>query len=147
MRILVFIIAAVALLILFLMAYVRLAPVDIARWHQTREVTGPGDTTRPASFEAVRRMTAPADQVLAAVAQQAMTTPRTILLAGSIEEGMMTYQTRSLLWGFPDYTTVSVQDDLLVLFGRARFGRSDMGVNKARISTWLEALGPLTGPP
>jgi uncharacterized protein (DUF1499 family) len=68
------------------------------------------------------------------------------LLAGSAGEGMITFQTRSQLWGFPDHTTVAVQGDLLVIYGRLRFGKSDLGVNRARIAGWLETLGPLTEP-
>ena len=58
------------------------------------------------------------------------------------------------MWGFPDYTTVSIlpagtfdnAGPLLMIDGRLRFGRSDLGVNKARIERWLTALGPLTVP-
>ena len=67
-------------------------------------------------------------------------------MAGSIQEGLITFHTRSLFWGFPDHTTAGVQGDLLVIYGRLRFGSSDMGVNKARIESWLETLGPLTEP-
>ena len=146
MRIFLLIVAAMALLLLALMVYVRFAPTDVARWHQIRAVDQPGDRAGPASFTAVRRVTAPADAVLVAIEQRALATPRTRRLAGGADEGMITFQTRSLLWGFPDYTTVSVQGDLVVLFGRLRFGRSDLGVNKARIQSWLKALGPLTEP-
>ena len=47
---------------------------------------------------------------------------------------MITYVTRSALWGFPDYTTAIAQPDdrggtYLILHGRARYGASDLGVN------------------
>lgn len=74
----------------------------------------------------------------------ALATPRTKILAGSVEEGMVTYVTRSLGFGFPDYTTVQAVVDgsgaRLTLYGRLRFGKSDFGVNKQRISDWLQAL-------
>ena len=133
-------------LILGLMAYVRFSPNDPARWHVAPESAGPGDVTGEGSFMATRRITAPAAEVLTAVEQRALATPRTTLLAGSVAEGMLTFQTRSLFWGFPDHTTVAVQGDLLIIYGRLRFGRSDIGVNKARIEGWLETLGPLTEP-
>lgn len=135
-----------AVLVLGLMAYVRFAPTDTAKWHRTPDATVPGDTRTAGSFLAVRRITAPAAEVLAAVEQRALAAPRTTLLAGSVGEGMITFLTRSAFWGFPDHTTVAVQDDLLVLYGRLRFGSSDLGVNKARIESWLETLGPLTEP-
>jgi hypothetical protein len=140
------IVVIAVVLILGLMAYVRFAPTDVVRWHQIAEASGPGDTTAEGSFLAVRRLSAPAAEVLAAVEQRALATPRTRLLAGSVAEGKITFLTRSLLWGFPDYTTVSVQGDLLVIYGRLRFGRSDLGVNKARVESWLETLAPLTEP-
>ncbi len=140
------IVIALLVLIIGLMAYVRLAPTDIAKWHQMPAGTAPGDTTETGGFRAVRTVTAPGADVLEAVLQQALATPRTVLLAGNVEEGMMTFQTRSGIWGFPDYTTVAVQDDLLIIYGRLRFGSADLGVNRARIEGWLEALAPLTRP-
>ena len=139
-------VVAVVAVVVALMAYVRLAPTDITKWHRLPNVTEPGDTAKEGSFLLVRRLAAPADQVLAALEQRALATPRTKLVAGSTQEGLITFQTRSLFWGFPDHTTAGVQGDLLVIYGRLRFGSSDMGVNKARIESWLETLGPLTEP-
>ncbi|PWE37157.1 DUF1499 domain-containing protein [Pelagicola sp. LXJ1103] len=68
-------------------------------------------------------------------------TPRTKVIAGSVESGMVSYQTRSALWGFPDYTTLRGDGDLVEINSRLRFGQSDLGVNRARIKGWLEALG------
>ncbi|MEM9785621.1 MAG: DUF1499 domain-containing protein [Pseudomonadota bacterium] len=138
--------ALLLLLILALMAYIRLAPTSIAKWHQLPDFTGPGDVSEEGGFLAVRKITAPAEDVLSAVEQRALATPRTRLLKGSVAEGLLTFQTRSLVMGFPDHTTVAVKDDLLVIYGRLRFGRSDLGVNRARIAGWLETLGPLTEP-
>ena len=134
------------LLVLGVMAYVRLAPNDIARWHQVAQVDAPGDLAEQGGFRAVRRMTADADAVLAAMDRIALATPRTTRVAGDVAQGMITYRTRSLIWGFPDHTTVAVQGDLLVIHGRLRFGGSDMGVNRARVQGWLTRLGPLTAP-
>ncbi len=82
--------------------------------------------------------------LLAALDRVARATPRTAVVAGSVAEGRITYVTRSALWAFPDYTTVAavpVADGASpVLLGRARFGRSDLGVNRARIEAWLAAL-------
>ncbi len=138
--------ALLFLLILALMAYVRLAPTSKARWHALPDVTEPGDVSEPGGFLAVRRVTAPAAEVLSAIEQRALATPRTTLLKGSVAEGMMTFQTRSLVMGFPDHTTVAVKGDLLVIHGRLRFGKSDLGVNRGRVADWLETLGPLTVP-
>jgi uncharacterized protein (DUF1499 family) len=67
-------------------------------------------------------------------------TPRTRWLAGSVQEGMVTYVTRSRVMGFPDYTTVRQAGDMVEIYGRLRFGKSDLGVNAARIDRWLRRL-------
>lgn len=140
----IFVILAVITLGVWL--YVRFAPQQPAQWHKLPNVSGPSDTPAIGSFLAVRRMTAPAADVRTALGKIAMATPRTRVVAGQVADGMVTYQTRSRLWGFPDYTTIGTQGDLLIIHGRLRFGRSDLGVNKARIFAWLDALGPLTEP-
>lgn len=69
-----------------------------------------------------------------------MTTPRTLRLAGSVAEGRITWETRSLFWGFPDYATAEVRPDGLYNYARLRFGSSDFGVNAARLQDWLSRL-------
>ncbi|WP_333712276.1 DUF1499 domain-containing protein [Yoonia sp.] len=140
------ILIAILTLIVALMLYVRLAPTQVERWHTRPVATDPIDRQEEGGFLAARRITAPPAEVLRALEQRALATPRTRLLAGSVDEGLLTFQTRSLLWGFPDHTSVTVADDLLIIHGRLRFGRSDMGVNKARVLGWLASLGPLTEP-
>jgi uncharacterized protein (DUF1499 family) len=141
-------IALLILLVLIagLMLFVRLAPTSAERWHTRPTATEPFDRQDEGAFTAARRISAPANEVLAAFEQRALATPRTRLVAGSVAEGLLTFETRSLLWGFPDYTSVTVADDLLVVYGRLRFGQSDLGVNKARVMGWLDSLGPLTEP-
>ena len=63
-----------------------------------------------------------------------------MVLAGSVEEGMVTYITRSAVFGFPDYTTVRQRGDELEIYGRLRMGYSDLGVNGKRIDRWLALL-------
>jgi uncharacterized protein (DUF1499 family) len=82
---------------------------------------------------------APAD-LLARLDAIALATPRTIRLAGSPADGRITWVTRSLLWGFPDYTTAEARPDGLYIHARLRFGRSDLGVNAARLQDWLGRL-------
>jgi uncharacterized protein (DUF1499 family) len=77
----------------------------------------------------------------------ALATPRTRLLAGSVATGKLTYVTRSRLFGFPDYTTVSLllpEDGgptYLHMFARLRFGLDDLGVNGARVRDWAARGG------
>jgi hypothetical protein len=129
-------------------AYVRLAPTDPADWHVDPATAEPGpgrfvvkpeggDTDGPL-------LDMPPRDALATLDRVARATPRTQVLAGSVEEGRITYLTRSAIWGFPDYTTVEAvpaeDGSRLVIFARLRFGESDMGVNAARVRAWLDAL-------
>ena len=74
-----------------------------------------------------------------------LATARTERLAGSAEAGMATYVTRSKVFGFPDYTTIRQRDGQLEIYGRLRFGKSDLGVNKARVESWLAHLDHASG--
>lgn len=130
-----------------LMAYVRLAPIDVAGVHVTPDAGGPGDYPAEGGFTAVRAISADAGAVLDQARAVALATPRTRLLAGSPAEGIMTFETRSRVMGFPDYTTVAVAGDLLTVHGRLRFGRSDLGVNRARIEGWLAQLDAVLATP
>ena len=76
---------------------------------------------------------------LARVDAAARALPRTRVLAGSVNEGRITYVTRSKVIGFPDYTTVEHSDGLLRMHARLRFGRSDLGVNAERLRHLLTA--------
>lgn len=126
---------AVLLVVVGLLAYIRLAPTDPARWHQPIEAEADADPEGGAI-----RVVDAGEDALARLHEIALDTPRTRVLAGSVEEGRVTYVTRSLVFGFPDYTTAEVADGQLRIFGRLRFGRSDMGVNRARIEDWLVQL-------
>lgn len=115
--------------------WVRMAPSDPARWHVSagdsgnRDFAGAVIRTIPAGPGDMTRL----DRII-------RDTARTTLLAGSPEEGMVTYITRSRLWGFPDYTTVEAGAGSIVIHGRLRFGSSDLGVNRARVEGWIAAL-------
>ncbi|SEW06649.1 Protein of unknown function [Cognatiyoonia koreensis] len=131
------------------MAYVRLAPADHAALNQPSYPKPVGDYPSAGGFHAVRRMTASEADMLKAVDTIALGTARTKRVAGSVEDGILTYETRSRIMGFPDYTTVWVDSGIdgdgphLNIKGRLRFGSADLGVNKARVESWLGALGPL----
>jgi hypothetical protein len=123
---------ALMVAVLALLAWVRLAPDDAARWHGL-----PGTVTDRDMEGGVMRVV-PGD--LADLDRIIRAEPRTHVLAGSVGEGMITYVTRSRVFGFPDYTTVAQRGGKLALHARLRYGRSDMGVNKARVERWLDAL-------
>ncbi len=115
-------------------AYVRLAPSDPARWH-----VAPRGDARDMKAGVVRVVeTGPGGLVaLDAIVRK---TPRTTVLAGLVPDGMVTYVTRTRVFGFPDYTTAQQDRDILRIYARSRFGRKDFGVNKARVEEWLSDL-------
>jgi uncharacterized protein (DUF1499 family) len=80
------------------------------------------------------------EAALARLAERAATLPRVRLLAGSPAEGRMTWVARSAFWGFPDYITAEIGPSGLRLWSRQRFGSADLGVNRARLADWIDAL-------
>jgi len=130
-------------LIVALMLYIRLAPSAAENWHGAPAQTEVGDYPEPGSFAAVRRVAGDGAAVLAQLDEIALATPRTTRLAGSVEDGIITYVTRSRVMGFPDYTTVHLiggEAPRIAIHARLRFGQSDLGVNRARVEDWLAQL-------
>lgn len=125
----------ILLLVVAGLAYIRLAPSDPARWHTAIEA----DNDKRFAAGAIR-VTQAGPEALTLVDKAAQALPRTSRLAGSVEDGHITYITRSKLMGFPDYTTVQQANGTLKLHARLRFGRSDLGVNDARLGQLLAAL-------
>jgi hypothetical protein len=140
------------LTLLGLLAYVRLAPSDPAVWNvdpsDRFDVAGSAPWGQVVALQggAILRIEAetPMD-VLSQLDAIALQSPRTRRLAGSANEGRITWVTRSNLWGFPDYTTAAAGPDAVYVFARLRFGKSDLGVNAARLRDWAGRLG--TPPP
>lgn len=128
-------------------AYVRLAPSDPARWNTTLPTDRAADcAVVPAEGSATFSCNYddPPETLLRRLDTIAAATPRTARLTGDPASGRITFVTRSALWGFPDYTTAqatpTAQGTRLDLYARLRFGRSDMGVNAARLTAWTGAL-------
>ncbi len=139
----------VPLIVVSALIYVRMAPAKAEDWHVdplSAAAPGPsGVLVRPADGDILpaRHAAAPED-LLRRLDAIILATPRTRLFAGSLAEGRLTYVTRSRVFGFPDYSTVAVagagDSSAPVILARARFGRSDIGVNRARVTRWLRAL-------
>lgn len=130
-------------------AYVRLAPVDPVRWHRqittgTRELEGTcAASVGPMDHGAHATCSPdlPPEKILARLDAIALATPWTRRIAGSPVEGRITWETRSAIWGFPDYTTAQAEArgavSRLDIEARQRFGTKDWGVNAARLTDWL----------
>lgn len=141
----------VALLLLALivaggLAYVRLAPSDPARWHIDPAPPTPlpqGEVVaEPGAARAVLDLgDMPPEQALARLDAIALASARTTRLAGSPQEGRITWITRSAVFGFPDYTTAAAvrtgTSTSVRIYARLRFGSEDFGVNAARLKDWL----------
>jgi uncharacterized protein (DUF1499 family) len=71
----------------------------------------------------------------------ALAQPRTTLHAAFDDRLQAHFVARSALLNFPDLIAVQVTPDSgLILWSRSLYGRSDFGVNRARLETWLAAL-------
>lgn len=119
----------------------RMWPDDKDRWH-----------VDPADREFARRsevrligLDAPrfpvdAETLLTTMQTIAGEDPRTWLLDGAIDEGMLTFTHRTLL-GFRDYTTLMAVDEVngakLSVYARPRINGYDWGVTRKRIDRWL----------
>ncbi|KZY36861.1 hypothetical protein A3731_15470 [Roseovarius sp. HI0049] len=133
MRIAVIVVVVVLVLAVGLVAYVRLAPSDPARWHKM-----PDDVADRDFSSGAMRVIKAGEGDLARLHGIIAGSPRTTVLAGSVEEGMITYVSRTKLMGFPDYTTVQQASGDIRLHARQRFGSSDLGVNAKRVDGWLD---------
>ena len=147
-----FVLVGVVLAIAAVLAYVRFAPSDPARWHVdiaaadfVPPVRWAAFCPSPGSREFVSGST------LAKLADVAEATPRTTRLAGSVAEGRITWITRSRLFGFPDYATAATigttDGPQLCIVSRQRFGSEDGGVNAAKLQSWLIAANGYPEPP
>ncbi len=117
------------------MAYIRFAPSPAVRWH----VPVIGKESK--NFDGgATRVVAGSAEIFETLHQIALDTKRTRVLAGAPGAGRVTYITRSRVFGFPDYTTVQLDGDQLILHARLRFGRSDFGVNARRLDAWIGKL-------
>jgi uncharacterized protein (DUF1499 family) len=148
---------ALVLLAAGAMIYVRVAPLDAATWHvdpataptpetpNSFRVLAPGATPGPEEMVSPVYAVAPA-QLMQAFDTMALAQPRTERLAGTPDgQGHVTYVQRTPLVAYPDYISVRAVPagegrSALVILSRSRFGKSDLGVNRARITQWLEAL-------
>ncbi|MEM7190258.1 MAG: DUF1499 domain-containing protein [Pseudomonadota bacterium] len=74
----------------------------------------------------------------------AIASPQTEVVGGSVDELWITYAQRTMIMGYPDYITVRAvtagTGSALIIWSRSRYGHSDFGVNKARIEDWLSKM-------
>ncbi|MCW3475723.1 DUF1499 domain-containing protein [Limobrevibacterium gyesilva] len=95
----------------------------------------------PAPDIATRRYDVPPARLYAAIRAVAAAQPRTFAHAAYDDRLQAHYVARSALLNFPDLIAVQVTPESgLILWSRSVYGRSDFGVNRRRVATWLAAL-------
>ncbi len=135
--------AAVVLAALTGYGVINTSSHDPARWHVDPATAPPA--ANPNQYLAETRLYPSSPRALLARFDAiARAQPRTRVVAGDPDSLMITYVQRSRVLGFPDYLTVKAvaKDGAagLIVWSRARYGRADFGVNRARVEAWLAAL-------
>ncbi len=126
-------------------------PMDMGRI--VRPATPNTALAAPAGFTptpdlVTRRYDVPPALLFAAIRQVAAAQPRTFPAALYHDRMQAHYVARSRIFNFPDLITVQVNPDAtLVLWSRSVYGRSDFGVNRARLEHWLAALDAVLSRP
>lgn len=119
-------------------------PMEMAALH--RPSTPNTALAAPAGFSPAPDIVTPAYAVpparlYAAIRKVAEAQPRSFLQAAYDDRMQAHYVVRSATLNFPDLVAVQVTPDAhLILWSRSVYGRSDFGVNKARLTAWLAAL-------
>ncbi len=156
MKILLAIAGVLLLLVLGAGIFVRTASHDPAVWHvdplvaanpetpNFHRVAPPG-TAADATTSVSPVFRASPAELAQSVDRFAMAQPLVERVGGSPEEGFVTYVQRTPMVRYPDYISVKVVDlgdgtSALAILSRSRFGKSDLGVNKARMESWLAGI-------
>ena len=113
---------------------IRLAPSQPENWVITETGQAPGDYPSDGGFRIVRNVD-DAGAFAQAFERAILSEPRTQKL-GQVQ-GQDIYISRTAFWGFPDYTTLATEEGRAEIYARLRFGKSDMGVNRARLERVL----------
>jgi uncharacterized protein (DUF1499 family) len=99
-------------------------------------------TTQPVALSA--------DALAGKVVQLAGDEPRTVIVSRDDARHHFVLVQRSLVFAFPDTIDIEIQPvdaghATLALYSRSKYGRGDLGVNRARVKRWLGRLGISTG--
>ena len=133
------------------------APVPLDFAHLAHPASPNTALAAPAAFRprpdiATPAYPVPAAALFAAVRAVAAAQPRTYPAAVFADRGQADWVVRSAVLNFPDLVTAEVVADgagasRLILYSRSVYGRSDFGVNRARLTVWLAALAAAIPPP
>lgn len=118
------------------LAYIRLAPSDVNIWHDMPDF----DTDQDLAGGVMRVIDSVDQEQFAKLVDAINASDRVTPLAGSVQDGKITFIARTKWMGFPDYVTLQWRDGRLRIYSRLRFGRSDLGVNARRMDAWLSQV-------
>ncbi len=137
MKIVIVAMCSLLLMGLCLALYARLKPLPNARFSSVSGPVAPGKHVLDGGVKYVLPLGDLPPNAMAQLSQIIKRTPRTVphdALKGQA------FVTRSKLFGFPDITWMWEQDGHLHLFAHLVIGKSDLGVNAARVDGWLKQL-------
>jgi len=153
LRVILWIVAALLLALVGVAAGMRAVPSDPDRWHvdplsapapgtPNAWRVGPDPESGPEPDQVAPVYALSAEELARRLDDRIMAAPRTTRIAQGQDGLWATYVQRSRVMGFPDYISVRViprgeGSATLAIFSRARFGSSDLGVNRARVENWL----------
>jgi hypothetical protein len=109
--------------------------------HRLGAMPGPFETgvhPVPGGLKVVRPLTELPEGAFAALLDIVSETPRTRRIGTGTEPAA--FVTRSRLWGFPDIAVIWQDGENLHLHSHLVYGRSDLGMNAARVARWFERL-------
>ncbi|GGE02436.1 Uncharacterized conserved protein, DUF1499 family [Gemmobacter megaterium] len=144
MKLVLYLVAAAGIAVAGLLVWVRVAPSDPARWH-VDPVVAPDPATPNWARIQPGEIVAPEGTLAARLEVALAREPNMRHLAGSLREGWASYVQRSRWIGYPDYISLRILPhaaggETLAVLSRSRFGRSDLGVNTARLARLRTAL-------
>ena len=84
-------------------------------------------------------------ELLKELSRIALSEPRTIIISNNINTQQIKFCQRSFAFRFPDYiwaeaTKIDSNTSSISIYSKSKYGYSDFGVNKKRVSRWLEKL-------
>lgn len=132
-----YILTLLALIVIGFAIYVRITPIPEDRFTGFPGPMSVGFHESLRGIKVVQPLSEVPNDVLSRINAVILSTERTELRG----DDPAAYVTKSALWRFPDVTLVWVQDGNLHIHAELVYGRSDLGVNSARVRGWLDIVG------
>lgn len=137
MKVILWSLAAMAVLAVLLAVYARLKTIDPMRFTAQPGPMDPGKYVLDGGVKWVIPMTELPEDALAKLLKIIRNTPRTREVTS--DQGH-SFITRTRGFGFPDVTRVWIADDALHIHAHLVIGKSDLGVNGDRVRQWDKVL-------